>query len=276
MAAMRDAGSSDPRELRAAFEARGWIVLRGVVPARGLVELSRTFDGLIGPFDSGRGVVQRPRASDADPAILRHLHAGLAAIAGDLIGARSVQLLQDALLLKPPGRAAGSIALHQDYSYTGYLEPPSGLAIGLALTHATRDSGCLQVVDGSNTWGLVGGLRLFAPGLESDLDARLTPAQRARVAEATIPLEVEAGDVTIHHCLTLHGSGANISRRPRKAIIAHLFDGDSRVVGDRLPADARPHFPIDADGRLSAAKFPTLWHREGDQAPAPVSGAAVR
>jgi ectoine hydroxylase-related dioxygenase (phytanoyl-CoA dioxygenase family) len=276
MSAMRDTGSPDPRELRAAFEARGWIVLRGVVPAPDLIELNRAFDGLIGPVDGGRGVVQRPRASDADPAILRHLHAGAAAIAGALLGARSVQLLQDALLLKPPARGAGSIALHQDYSYTGYLDPPSGLAVGLALTNATHESGCLHVVDGSHAWGLVGGLRLFAPGLESDLDARLTPAQRARVADATIPLEVQAGDVTIHHCLTLHGSGANTSGRPRKAIIAHLVDGDSRVVGDRLPAEARLRFPIDADGRLSAAMFPTLWRREADPAPAAACRAVAR
>jgi hypothetical protein len=273
---MRDTGASDTRDLRAAFEARGWIVLRRVVPARDLVALNRTFDDLIGPFDGGRGVVQRPRASDAAPEILRHLHAGLSAIAGGLIGARSVQLLQDALLLKPPGRASGSIALHQDYSYTGYLDPPSGVAIALALTDATRAGGCLHVVDASHAWGLVGGLRLFAPGLESDLDARLTPAQRAHVAAATIPLEVDAGDVTIHHCLTLHGSGVNASGRPRKAVIAHLVDGDSRVVGDRLPDEARPHIPFDADGRLSAAMFPTLWRRAPEPATAAARGAVAR
>jgi ectoine hydroxylase-related dioxygenase (phytanoyl-CoA dioxygenase family) len=172
-----------------------------------------------------------------------------------------VQLLQDALLLKPPARA-GSIALHQDYSYTGYLDRPSGLAVGLALTDATIASGCLYVVDGSHTWGLVGGLNLFASGLQPDLEARLTPAQRGRVGEATIPLEVRAGDVTIHHCLTLHGSGGNTSERARKTVIAHLIDGDSRVVRDRLPPGAEAHFPVDGDGHLAANAFPTLYRRE--------------
>lgn len=257
MSAMRDAGPADPRELRAAFEARGWIVLRGVVPDRELVELNAIFDRLLGPSDGDRGVIQRPRASDGDVTLLRHLHAGVAGLACELLGVRSVALLQDALLLKPPRRAGGSIALHQDYSYTGYLDRPSGVAAGLALTDATRDSGCLQVVDGSHAWGFVGGLHLFASGLESDLDARLTPAQRGRVAGATIPLEVHAGDVTIHHCLTLHGSGANTSARPRKTVIAHLIDADSRVARDRLPAGAAPYFPLEADGRLAASAFPT-------------------
>ena len=270
---MRDTGPADPRELRAAFEARGWIVLRGVVRDRDLVELNAIFDRLLGPSDGDRGVIQRPRASDADATILRHLYEGVAALACELLGARVVALLQDALLLKPPGRMAGAIALHQDYRYTGYLDRPSGLAVGLALTDATRDSGCLHVVDGSQAWGLVGGLRVFAPGLESDLEARLPPAQREHVAEATIPLEVHAGDVTIHHCLTLHGSGPNSSGRPRKTIIAHLVDGDSRVLRDRLPADAAAHFPIAGDGCLSASMFPRFPRHEA--ASVPVAHGAV-
>ena len=243
------------RDRRAAFEARGWIVLRGVVGALALVALNRAFDALIGAAGAG-GVIQRPHASRADVTLLRHLDEGVAAIACELLGARTVQLLQDALLLKPPARA-GSIALHQDFSYTGYLDRPSGLAVGLALTDATVDSGCLYVVDGSHAWGLVGGLHLFASGLASDLDARLTPAQRAHVAAATIPLDVQAGDVTIHHCLTLHGSGGNASGRPRKTVIAHLIDGDSRVVRDRLPPGADAWFPLDDQGRLATAAFPT-------------------
>lgn len=256
MSVMGDTGPADVRERRAAFAARGWIVLRGVVPERDLVAMNRAFDSLIGPSDASGGVVQRPHASHADATFLRHLHGGVAAIACELLGARSVQLLQDALLLKPAARA-GSVALHQDYSYTGYLDWPSGLAVGLALTDATVDSGCLNVVDGSHAWGLVGGLHLFASGLAGDLDARLTPAQRARVAEATIPLEVRAGDVTIHHCLTLHGSGGNTSARPRKTVITHLIDGDSRVLRDRLPPGAEPYFPVDDDGHLAASAFPT-------------------
>jgi ectoine hydroxylase-related dioxygenase (phytanoyl-CoA dioxygenase family) len=251
------AGSLGTRDRRAAFAARGWLVLRGVVEPAALAALNRAFDDLIGPGDADHGVIQRPRASQADATLLAHLREGVAALACELLGARSVLLLQDALLLKPPRRPAGSIALHQDYSYTGYLDRPSGLAVGLALTDATIESGCLQVVDGSHAWGLVGGLHLFAAGLRHDLDAQLTPARRAALAEATIPLEVRAGDVTIHHCLTLHGSGDNASAHPRKTVIAHLVDGDSRVVRDRLPPGAEHWFPVDDAGRLAASAFAT-------------------
>jgi len=247
-------------ERRAAFEAHGWLVLRGVVCDRDLVDLNRIYDDVMmpaGATTSGRGVVQQPNACRSNGALLRHLHDGVAAIACDLLGAESVRLLQDTLLLKYPS-AAGSIALHQDYSYTGYLDPPSSLAVGLALNDATIDSGCLYVVDGSHRWGLIGGLRVLADRLADDLERRLSPSQRHDVEHATIPLEVRAGDVTIHHCLTLHGSGDNRSERPRKTVITHLFNGDCRVVRERVPSAAERWFVTDEHGRLAGSAFPTL------------------
>jgi ectoine hydroxylase-related dioxygenase (phytanoyl-CoA dioxygenase family) len=70
---------------------------------------------------------------------------------------------------------------------------------------------------------------------------------------------VRAGDVTIHHCLTLHGSDPNRSSRPRKTIVTHLFSGDCRLVPDRLPAAQLHHFSTDEDGHLTAPAFPQLY-----------------
>lgn len=82
--------------------------------------------------------------------------------------------------------------------------------------------------------------------------------------EATIPLEVRAGDVTIHHCLTLHGSGNNTSARPRKTIITHLFSGDCRLVSERLPRGARHQF-TDGKGISPRRRSPTLFPPMGPQ-----------
>jgi ectoine hydroxylase-related dioxygenase (phytanoyl-CoA dioxygenase family) len=191
-------------------------------------------------------------------ALLRHLHDGVAAAAAHVLGASSVRLLQDALLLKQPSDNS-RIALHQDYTYTGYLDPPDMLAVGLALNDAPAESGCLHVVDGSHTWGLVGDLRIFAGDLQQDLGDLLSPAQREVVDHRRIPLEVCAGDVTIHHCLTLHGSDSNLSRAPRKTIVTHLFAGDCRLAADRLPASHRHHFLTDDQGRLTGPGFPLLY-----------------
>lgn len=250
---------------RAHFEAHGWVVLPGVVSASHLVELNRIFDDVMAPFASTpderrRGVVQQPNACGTNGAMLRHLRDGVAGIACDLLGASSVQLLQDTLLLKSAS-TPGSVPLHQDYSYTGYLDPPSSLSIGLALTDATKETGCLYVVDGSHLWGLVSGFHVFAAEMQKDVANRLSPAQRERMDRATIPLEVRAGDVTIHHCLTLHGSGDNTSARPRKTIITHLFNSDCTLVRDRLPPGALHPFTTDERGRLTTLAFPTLYSK---------------
>lgn len=262
-AAMQEAWVGLAEDRRAEFEARGWLVLRGVVSDPDLATLNRIFDEVMAPSTApsgaGRsGVSLRPNACRGHGAMLRHLHGGVAEIAGHILGAPSVRLLQDALLLKHPS-AEGSIALHQDYTYTGFLDPPSMLSVGLALNDASAESGCLHVVDASHTWGLVGGFQIFAGELKKDVSRLLSPAQRESVDRQRIPLEVRAGDVTIHHCLTLHGSDDNRSSRPRKTIVTHLFSGDCRLVRDRLPRAHQHQFSTDDQGRLTAPAFPKLY-----------------
>jgi ectoine hydroxylase-related dioxygenase (phytanoyl-CoA dioxygenase family) len=132
------------------------------------------------------------------------------------------------------------------------------VSIGLALTDASIESGCLYVIDRSHTWGLVGEVDTSAHELRSGLDAGLSPSQLKHIDRATRPLEVCAGDVTIHHCLTFHGSYPNASRQPRKAVVAHVFDGDCTVVPERLPPHAPDRFTTDDRGHLGPA-FHTLY-----------------
>jgi YD repeat-containing protein len=56
----------------------------------------------------------------------------------------------------------------------------------------------------------------------------------------------------------LHGSGDNTSDRPRKTVIAHLFNGDCTLVRERLPRQVQHRFTTDEQGHLTAPAFPTL------------------
>lgn len=276
---MQAARAGFAEDRRAEFEARGWLVLRGVVSAPHLAELNRIFDEVMAPYlvpgGDSSGVRLHPNACQAHRVMLRHLYHGVAEIACHLLGAPSIRLLQDALLLKHPAVAGGSIALHQDYTYTGFLDPPSIVSVGLALNDASAESGCLHVVDASHGWGHVGGLRIFAGELQKGIHSMLSAAERDAVRRNTIPLEVRAGDVTIHHCLTLHGSDENRSRTPRKTIVTHLFSGACRLVRDRLPRLDPDPFLTDEEGHLTAPMFPTLYSmdpghvgRQSEAAPA--------
>jgi Phytanoyl-CoA dioxygenase (PhyH) len=248
-------------EQHASFDKRGWLVLRDVVPASRIpalhVEFDRLMEPLSGQCDGGQGVLLLPGACSEHHALLQHLYDGVAQVVGRLLRARRVRLLQEALLLKP-SQSNGIVALHQDYTYTGFINPPAMVSIGLALTDASTDNGCLYVIDESHTWGLIGEFETSAHELGSGLDNGLSPSQLRHIDQATLPLEVRAGDVTIHHCLTLHGSYRNASRQPRKAVVAHVFDGDCTVVPGRLPPHAAHRFTTDDRGRLGPA-FRTLY-----------------
>jgi phytanoyl-CoA hydroxylase len=180
----------------------------------------------------------------------------LAALAAEALGCARVQLLQDSLLYKPAGEG-GSVHWHQDHTYVGFLSPPRVVSLRLALLPEREASGCLRVVDGSHRWGPIGDLSALTATRVDSLLPSLSDAQRDAVAAAR-PVELAPGDVSIHHCLTLHGSGPNRDAGPRKTVILRMFDAACRLDASRLPAAARGHFPVEPDGSLSAAVFPVV------------------
>lgn len=248
---------------RAHFAEHGWLVVRGAVPAARVAELERALDAVVPeaayPAWAER-VVEVAGISRASAALAAHAHtAAIAARAGEVLGATRVQLLQDTALVKPAAHP-GAVAWHQDWSYLTYLDRPAVVTVRLALTPCTVASGCLRVLDGSHRWGHHGDdLSFRRDRVEDTLDA-LPPALRAQAAAAERALELEPGDLSLHHCLTFHGSGPNHSPRPRKTLVVRLVDGACRLIPERLPApELAAHFPTDDDGHLGPAAFPVLW-----------------
>jgi hypothetical protein len=245
------------------FEEHGWLVVRGALAPAQVGELEREFDYVFPPAlfahaQAGQ-VWQVLGAARKHAPVERWLHMeALGRRAAALLGAERVRLLQDTLVCKPP-KKGGVIEWHQDYAYTGYLEPAQSLSVRLALTPCTVESGCLQVLDGSHRWGWRGKPRILDDDRVRDALDQLPPELRARVDESRRTVELQPGDLSLHHCLTLHSSLPNTSARARKTIIAHVFDDACRLQRDRLPAGAEAHFTADAEGRLAESIFPTLY-----------------
>lgn len=248
------------------FDEHGWIVLRDVVSSDRLAALGDAFDRVVGPFvagpatGQGKGIWQIPGARNMAPGLMAHLDHELSGRVAALLGAASVRLLQDTLIFKPAG-AAGEVELHQDYTYTGFLNPPASASIRLSLSPADRLGGCLYVIDGSHRWGPLGQLAIGSSAMQGDGEvlARLPVECRDQVDERRVALELAPGDVTIHHCLTLHGSYPNLSDVTRKTIVTHVFDSACTVLPDRLPQGAAAHLPTDHEGRLTGDGFPALY-----------------
>ena len=243
------------------FHETGWLVARNVVAADELAAMTATFTSLIPdvPYPRGRdGIVWEITGTaqyyDALAAIARDPRFG--ALAARALGASRVQLLQDSLLYKP-AHDGGSVEWHQDHTYVGYLVPPRVVSLRIALLPEDEANGCMRVVDGSHHWGPVGDVRALREARVDSIVPSLTDDQRDAISKAR-SLVLAAGDVSIHHSLTLHGSTQNTSDRARRTIILRMFDGDCRLDASLLPPQAAPYFPTDSEGRLSPEKFPVV------------------
>jgi len=120
------------------------------------------------------------------------------------------------LMQKEP-RKGGAWEWHQDYGYwyknNGFLLPEM-LSVLTALTPATKENGCLQMIRGSHKMGRVE--HGFA-GEQVGADMEKV-SQALKIMELDY-LEMDAGDTAFFHCNTLHASAANLSDKPRWSII---------------------------------------------------------
>ncbi len=255
---------------RAFFEAHGWLVVRGVLGAVEVGALAEACERLM-PHVVARGAVGgaaegipqcvRPSAYDAAfRAWLAHRRPWeiAAALFGD--AASGVQLLQDALLVKPAGSPA-TLAWHRDRSYLGYVDPERSIAVRLAISACTEASGCMWVLDGSHAWedaGRVPALERVDAAAFAQVADGLDPAARARLETARVPILIAPGDVSFHDGRTLHASFANTAREARRTLVAHVCPGGARLVPERLAPGLAPYFPTTAEGRLAPEAFPNL------------------
>ncbi len=122
------------------------------------------------------------------------------------------------------------VGWHQDLLYWG-LKPPDGVAtVWLGLSDAKEDNGAMQVVRGSHK----SGLRHHSNRL--DENNMLMSSQNSQLTERdeqfrTI-VELKAGQFSIHHGMVLHGSGPNVSNRPRIGFSINYISTEVRQVRD--------------------------------------------
>jgi ectoine hydroxylase-related dioxygenase (phytanoyl-CoA dioxygenase family) len=146
--------------------------------------------------------------------------------ASQLLGNVPVRFWHDQIFWKPP-KQGGVVAWHQDYSYWTRTKPVAHLTCWCGLDDATKENGCLQYIAGSHRWGL-----LPKPVIAGDLQGikDFLNDEQKKQFENPQYAEVKAGEGIFHHSLTLHGSGANHSSRPRRAFVVNAFaDG---VISD--------------------------------------------
>jgi hypothetical protein len=143
-----------------------------------------------------------------------------------------IQLQHSKLATKPSTRGTGAFGWHQDILYYPHTNT-SLLSVFVYLDDATPENGCMSMVRGSHHLG---------PLNHHDAEGRFVGAclethYWEKQPDKVVPVAPRAGSISIHHCLTLHGSPPNISGRPRRGLVFSYRADDAHQIGDHIFRD---------------------------------------
>ncbi len=100
------------------------------------------------------------------------------------------------------------------------------------LDDACEDNGCMWMVPGSHRLGL-----LPHHDAQGMFTGGCTGQRLWEVPGAAVPVTPRAGGISIHHALTLHGSPANASGRPRRGLVFSYRAADAQQLADSIFPD---------------------------------------
>ncbi|CAN5420191.1 hypothetical protein BH10PLA1_BH10PLA1_01420 [soil metagenome] len=181
----------------------------------------------------------------------------VASLVANLIDAKELRIWHDQIQYKPA--AGGGVNMwHQDSPYWGILTPKDQqVTAWVALDDVDVDNGCMKMVPGSQHWGNT--IEFLHTLKEFDDMENVHEFQGNPVTVKTCP--VRKGEVHFHHSLTWHGSGRNMSGRPRRAIALHFLTDQSRYIADGNHVMRK--FVNVGDGEvLKGDAFPLVWLSE--------------
>jgi ectoine hydroxylase-related dioxygenase (phytanoyl-CoA dioxygenase family) len=153
----------------------------------------------------------------------------VAASAARLLGVETIRLFHDRLIVKPPDTPGDETALgwHTDRAYWRTCSSTSMLTAWIPFQDVTAEMGSLMVMDGSHRWP---GNDWMATSHQRELDALERRVSTAGNELRKITVEIKRGQVSFHHCMSVHGSAPNRSKTARVAIAVHLQPGDNRYT----------------------------------------------
>ena len=148
---------------------------------------------------------------------------------------KNILICGTTLFIKNPNEK-GFVSFHQDAKYIG-LEPHNWVTVWLAVTDANEHNGCMRMLPGSHKEDLKYHEQKFD---ENNLLTRGQTIQNISI-EKTDPVILEAGQVSLHHPLIVHGSGLNQSKDRRIGFVIQSYIGTNvkQVIGKMFVQKAR-------------------------------------
>lgn len=149
----------------------------------------------------------------------------IAATAAVLSGSDGIRLWHDQLLYKPPDGpgVAANVGWHTDRQYWLSCSSDDMLTAWVGFHDVDPAGGSVSFMDGSHRWQ-VAGIDFF----RQDLDGMAADLARQGHELSVRPTTMRRGQVSFHHCRTVHGSGPNRGTQPRRSLAIHLQPAGNR------------------------------------------------
>ena len=165
--------------------------------------------------------------------------------------------------IKEP-RNKSFVSWHQDLTYWG-LEPPDVVTAWIALSASTQENGAMRVVPGSHTLEVLPHTDTFAA------DNLLSRGQEIRVdvdEAKAVTLELEPGQMSLHHVKLIHGSEPNPSSKRRIGLAVRYVPTHVRQTAGMVDSamlvrgvDTHGHYDHEPVPRFDGDPVARAWHR---------------
>ncbi len=211
-------------DLRQQFETDGYVIARHVLDAE---LIKKTSDHIAWLLQKNPGLRPEQLHNDLvthDAFWVRLISdARLLDVAEKFIGP-NIALFATHYIAKP-AFTGQPVLWHQDGSYWP-LEPMKVVTLWLAVDDSTPENGCMRVIPGMHTQKIQEhrARKDIANVLNSEMDPALVDESKA------VNVELNAGDVSIHHPNMFHGSKANLSPKRRAGLTIRYIPTSTRIV----------------------------------------------
>ncbi len=194
-------------------------------------------------------------------------NSALPEIAAELLDAAELRFWEDTTFVKAP-HTRQKTAFHQDLGYF-QIEGSQCVIAWIPLDPAGPSNGVTQYVRGSHEWGEVYAPNIFltqTPFPEAE-GPRCPDIEADPAAYDIVSFDVEPGDVILHHVLTVHGAGGNMTGSWRRAVSLRYCGESVRYLGRKGAAAHTAGSAKLSDGdRLCGEAYPLVWTRPGSAA----------
>ncbi|WP_280268060.1 phytanoyl-CoA dioxygenase family protein [Nocardia wallacei] len=155
----------------------------------------------------------------------------IGAIAARLARTPRIRLWLSSLIYKPP-RTDVTLEWHADRVHWHTCSSTELLTAWIALQDTEESMGPVVMIDGSHRWPdteLIRAIRYNDTFFLGDDPAKVdSMLERTGFPIRRVPLLLRKGQVSFHSCMTVHGSGSNLSDLARVGLIVHMQDDANR------------------------------------------------